>query len=185
MGEHWQFWCSGPIRARFPRTSKHAHGFTRIWLAMVSFMLINRYSITCSVALVYFGRKNLLDQLALVAEYSTSVLGVDPSCILNMDETALEYDQPPRRAFAYKGSKRVVVQYRGREKNRVTVGLCASLSGLILNPFIIFKGEQNDRIQRELNCPEYPNCASLSVNRKAWMDSVQMLRWVDTVSCRC
>lgn len=81
-----------------------------------------------------------LQALAFWAQYQGSVFGVDPSCVLNMDETSLTYDDPGRRVFAARGANSVQQRTRGKEKNTVTVALCASRVGDRLAPFIIYRG---------------------------------------------
>jgi hypothetical protein len=128
--------------------------------------------------------------LAFLGEYQAAINGIDDDCVVNMDETGLAYDTPPKRAFAEKGAKTICIATRGLDKNNVTVALAVTLSGLALKPFIIYRGitslylisgKVSGRIQRELRSGIYPQNMAFAVNESAWMDTDKMLQWISEV----
>ncbi|CAI7841137.1 unnamed protein product, partial [Closterium sp. NIES-53] len=59
--------------------------------------------------------------------------------ILNADQTPLFLEMPAERTLEMKGARTVHVQSAGYEKERVTVMLAVTASGLKLPPYVVFK----------------------------------------------
>lgn len=91
--------------------------------------------------------------------------GYQPKDILKLDETGLFYRDTSRKPFHFKGEDCAGGK---RSKERITVMLCASVTGKKFKPLVIGKNE-NPR------CFKNINIRSLSVhyyfNNKAWMNS--------------
>ncbi|CAI7842426.1 unnamed protein product [Closterium sp. NIES-53] len=59
--------------------------------------------------------------------------------ILNADQTPLFLEMPAERTLEMKGARTVHVRSAGYEKERVTVMLAVTASGLKLPPYVVFK----------------------------------------------
>ena len=70
--------------------------------------------------------------------------------IENMNETLVFLNIVRTKTFAKIGSKTVSIQTHGQDKVRVTAILWIVTDGTKLPPMLIFKGEPNGRIAREL-----------------------------------
>ena len=86
--------------------------------------------------------------------------------VCNMDETPIFWDLVPNQVVDQKGKKTVRVRTTNSEKNRITAVLCCTAAGMLLLPFIIFKGKTKRPLQK-VNIPSGAVCTT-QVN--AWMD---------------
>lgn len=111
------------------------------------------------------------------------MLDISADNVYNCDQTNVYYSMESPYTWAKKGSESVPMKV-SNSNNRVTAMLACSLSGKKLPPFVIYKGSENctGSIYRELQSREgYPEGVELSVQRKAWMDEGQMIRWIRNV----
>jgi hypothetical protein len=66
---------------------------------------------------------------------------ISPDCVLNMDQTAVQFNETPRRTLARRGTRTVKTRSPGvTGGGRATVCLTVVESGTKLNPLVIFKG---------------------------------------------
>lgn len=68
-----------------------------------------------------------------------SIAGIDPSNIINMDETPVYFDMASSTTYQDTGAKDVLIKTTGYEKMRFTVVLSVTASGKRLDPMLIFK----------------------------------------------
>lgn len=91
--------------------------------------------------------------------------------IINMDETPMFFDMVPEQTISKKGVKEVRVHSSGAQKKKLTVTLTCTGDGRMLPALVIFKGKR----KLKFKTPEYVHVA---VQKKGWMDSELMVRWL-------
>lgn len=97
--------------------------------------------------------------------------GIHPDTIFNFDETALFYMLMPNYTFS-KTNLSGLKDF----KQRLTVGLCANLSGTIkLKPFVLGHSKK-PRCFRDF---EYQNYVEYMANKKAWMTALTFLEFLE------
>ena len=96
--------------------------------------------------------------------------------IFNADELGLLYRCLPDKSLAF-----VQDQCKGGKasKDRLTVLLCASVSGEKLTPLVIGKA-LHPRVFRNLNIQKLP--VTWQANRNAWMTSAIFTQWLDEIN---
>ncbi|CAI7836010.1 unnamed protein product, partial [Closterium sp. NIES-53] len=94
--------------------------------------------------------------------------------ILNADQTPLFLEMPAERTLEMKGAWTVHVRSAGYEKERVTVMLAVTASGLKLPPYVVFKRK---------TIPKVPIPAVMVVlaQDKGWMDESLVQDWITQV----
>ncbi|CAI7783312.1 unnamed protein product [Closterium sp. NIES-54] len=94
--------------------------------------------------------------------------------ILNADQTPLFLEMPAERTLEKKGARTVHVRSAGYEKERVTVMLAVTASGLKLPPYVVFKRK---------TIPKVPIPAGVVVRAqdKGWMDESLVQDWITQV----
>ena len=103
--------------------------------------------------------------------------------IANMDETPLFLNMARTRTIAKIGSKTVNIKTHGQEKVRVTVILWIVADGTKLPPVVVFKGNPNGRVAKELE--KHPLVESKQLfafwQNKAWNNKDVMKKWINVV----
>jgi len=111
-----------------------------------------------------------------------SAPGTHPSYILNMDQTPLNGSPPIKRTLQLKGSRTVYSKCAGNKKSRFTCAVTVTADGKKLKPMLIFKGEvQGDIASREFPRSPYRDQCLLACQKSAWMQSEQVLIWINTI----
>jgi hypothetical protein len=105
---------------------------------------------------------------------------IPPSCVVNIDETNVDFSVDCHYTLERVGARTVSVQ-QAATSNRCTALLGATLSGEKLKPFVIFKGQGRSRVLVRVRGPGYPKTLVFAVQEKAWMDERTMLQWIDLV----
>jgi predicted DNA-binding protein YlxM (UPF0122 family) len=102
--------------------------------------------------------------------------GFDSKDIFNMDESGLFFKDTTRKTFHQKG-----LDCAGgkRSKERITIALCASMTGEKLQPLIIGKCRK-PRCFKNIDPKNLP--VSYRFNKKAWMTSAIYEDWLKTVN---
>ena len=75
----------------------------------------------------------------------------DISCIINVDETPIFFENPTKDTVDIKGKKKIDIITFGKDKIRFTAVLSISASGQNLPPLIICKGKSGKRKEDKLN----------------------------------
>jgi hypothetical protein len=102
-------------------------------------------------------------------------------CIVNMDETNLDFDVTPRKTLEMIGP-RTVSGYKVDHAACATVVLAVSMSGVKLPAMLIFKGVQQGRIWHEVRGAQFPRAfVQYSCQPKAWQDTTTYKDWVSQV----
>ena len=104
----------------------------------------------------------------------------DPRFILNMDQTPVFFTMTPNTTIEKKGVKTVNIRSSTSTTSRISVALTVTASGDLLRPFLVFKGKPNGRIDKK-ELKTFSPLGEYTVQEKAWMDSVVMLRWIETI----
>lgn len=103
----------------------------------------------------------------------------DASCILNMDETSLTYDNPRKTTLESKGAKDIAIKTNGHEGCTVTGVFAVCANGEKLPPFIIMKGaSKNHKVPSKIQIP-----AKMTVvaQKRAWNDTEVMKLWIEKI----
>jgi len=87
---------------------------------------------------------------------------IDPSCIINLDETPIFFDMVGTMTVDYRGAKTVHMRTTGNDKNRFTCVLAILADGTKLPPMVIFKGKR-------LPKGDYPPDVVVRINKDGWM----------------
>ena len=97
------------------------------------------------------------------------VAHMNPDHVLNMDQTPIPFSYHNKRTWDEKGVKTVHTRSSTSDTKRATLAATISMSGEVLPPLLIFKGEKNGRIEKkELpNLP--PMCLYAVQKRHGWM----------------
>ena len=72
----------------------------------------------------------------------TTLNNIAPSCIGNIDETAIWYDMPGATTITVKRTNFVPLLTTGHEKQHITVCLSAMANGRKIKPLVFFKGKR-------------------------------------------
>ncbi|GMF28662.1 unnamed protein product [Phytophthora fragariaefolia] len=92
-----------------------------------------------------------------------------------MDETAVYFEDPRRQTIDATGARHVVLKSTGFASMRVTAVLAVSASGRKLPPLVVWKGDRQDgAVERVGN-------AYVTYQKRAWVDSQLLIKWLDTV----
>jgi transposase-like protein len=102
-------------------------------------------------------------------------------CIMNFDETNVDFDPAPWSTLCKIGEKSVSLKISGHS-GRATVMLGCTASGHKFPAYIIWKGVWNGRIDRECRANMYPlENQVYTVQPKGWMDGDAYKNWVQRV----
>ena len=96
--------------------------------------------------------------------------GVNSSMFVNMDETAIYFDNHHNYAINEKGAKIVPVRHGSSANKRCTVCVTVTADGTRLPLFIIFKGSPNEPIAKSLQ-DIIPKGMYGCTQVKGWMDN--------------
>ena len=107
-------------------------------------------------------------------------LKINQDCVVNIDETNVDFDMTGHVTLARQGSRTVSIKSTGCS-NRVTVLLGVTMSGIKLKPFLIFKGIPGGRIVREFTQLHYPEGCVYTVQKKAWIDEESFSLWIEKI----
>jgi hypothetical protein len=102
--------------------------------------------------------------------------GYSPENIFNMDETGLFYRATTKNTYHIKGDDCASGKM---SKDRVTVALCASMTGEKLKPLLIGKSE-NPRCVSKIKTDSLP--VDYKFNNKSWMNSKLFESWISKVN---
>ena len=96
-----------------------------------------------------------------------------PEAIYNMDETGVPLEPRPPKVIAAKGKKKIRYRTSG-QKSQITVIGCASATGQILPPYIIFAAKQLNELwtRNEVSGSRY------AVSNKGWVDQELFFFWL-------
>ncbi len=115
------------------------------------------------------------DFMALMRQ---KVAHMNPDHVLNMDQTPIPFSYHNKRTWDEKGVKTVHTRSSTSDTKRATLAATISMSGEVLPPLLIFKGEKNGRIEKK-ELPNLPPMCLYAVQKKAWMDESMMLLWIE------
>ncbi|CAI7780189.1 unnamed protein product [Closterium sp. NIES-54] len=94
--------------------------------------------------------------------------------ILNADQTPLFLEMPAERTLEMKGARMVHVRSAGYEKERITVMLAVTASGLKLPPYVVFKRKTILKVP-------IPTGVVVRAQNKGWMDESLVQDWITQV----
>ena len=103
---------------------------------------------------------------------------IDPSHIVNMDQTMCRFDMPPARTNNIRGERTIRIKTTRAEKKGFTVALAAAADGTKLPATIIFKergGVLGERVRRSLLIPSNVRVRS---STNGWMTATEYQHWL-------
>ena len=108
---------------------------------------------------------------------------IEPEFIINMDETAINYNMPPNTTVNKIGAKIIFIKTQRQEKARISVILAICGDVVKLQPYIIFKGAKKGNIYKKLLKNELvkKNKFFITCNCNAWSNKEIIKDWVNNV----
>ena len=97
-----------------------------------------------------------------------------PECIFNVDESGFPLSWTPRSVLTKRGQKSPQALVAGSGRENITVQACASASGQLLPPYIVYKGE---RLIADTTFGG-PLGTRFSVSHNGWMTGEGFLDWL-------
>jgi len=97
--------------------------------------------------------------------------------VINMDETGVPRDSPKNTTLEMKGTKHVVVNSSGKEKENYSVVLSISYTGKKLYTMIILEGKG----VKQLKCVVPHNVVIAYSESSSWMKTKIMVSWIEDV----
>ena len=104
----------------------------------------------------------------------------NPRYLVNMDQTTIYLNYSPNRTFHEKGKRTISIRVGGSSSMRFTLCMSVAMDGKKLPLFVIFKGEPNGNIGKDLRSIMPAGMLGCTQN-KAWCDERAMLKWYDSV----
>jgi transposase-like protein len=111
------------------------------------------------------------------------LLGIGPSAVYNFDETNVHFCPHLTSTYCIRGSRSVGIK-ENKSSQRCTVMVGCNMAGHKVPPYIIFLGAntRNGVIKRSLETKQgLPQTMEYNVQKRAWMDEITMLDWIDKV----
>ncbi len=96
---------------------------------------------------------------------------------LNMDQTAIYFEQKASRVVGKKGEKSVPCRASGSDADRCTVVVTIAADGTKLPPFFIFKGQPGKKVETTLRGQGVLCCCQ----QNGWFDETVINKWVDAI----
>ena len=97
-----------------------------------------------------------------------------------MDQTPIPFTFNAKNTLESVGRRTVHIRKSTNDTKRVTCAMTVSASGLVLTPFLVFKGAPNGRIEKT----EFATCPPgmiYTCQSNAWMDERVMNMWIEKV----
>ena len=103
--------------------------------------------------------------------------------LVNVDESPIYLEMPPKKTIEIKGSKNVDIYTFGKEKYRITSVLSITASGSKLLPLIIFKGKAGKYLEKKLNKLEEAKNKEIfiSCQENSWCTYQLFLFWLRNI----
>ena len=125
-----------------------------------------------------------LDFIVNVARPAVDQPSRHPDWIINMDQTPVCFSMQDKRTLDVLGKKTINIRKSKGDTKRCTHAAMITASGKTLTPHIVFEGTSHGRIAKK-ELPKLDKSMRCATQRKAWMDEVCMLDWVDVVLMPC
>ncbi len=103
---------------------------------------------------------------------------MNPDHVLNMDQTPIPFTFHANRTWSKKGMRTIYSRASTSDTKRAMLAATVTMSGNLLPPFLIFKGEPNGRIAKK-ELPTFPEMCHYAMQKKAWMDEAMMMKWIE------
>ena len=107
---------------------------------------------------------------------------IDPLLIYNMDETSVTLDAPGLRTVDRIGAKCVEIATTDHDFKRVAIVICVSRGGALVTPLVIRSGGKTSGYFHKFVWESHGGMEMwVTENKKAWLDSASMAKWIETV----
>ena len=104
----------------------------------------------------------------------------NPLFFVNMDQTAVYLNCPPKRTVDGKGKKIISIRVRGTASMRFTLCIAVAMDGTKLPLFVICKGKPNGNVEKNLS-GILPAGVFGCTQSKARYDERAMHKWYDAI----
>ena len=103
--------------------------------------------------------------------------------LVNVDESPIYLEMPPKKTIEIKGSKNVDIYTFGKEKYRITSVLSITASGSKLPSLLIFKGKAGKYLEKKLNKLEEAKNKEIfiSCQENSWCTYQLFLFWLRNI----
>jgi DDE superfamily endonuclease len=105
---------------------------------------------------------------------------VSDSMFVNMDETAIFYENIPSSTINNRGDNTISIRCTGSNAKRMTICVSCAYDGTKLPLFFIFKGKPGARIEKNLQ-KELGNGVFGCCQEKGWMDERASQIWIEKI----
>ena len=100
--------------------------------------------------------------------------------VFNMDQTGINYENPPSRTIDFAGSREVPVQTRNGEKKRLTLFTLFNAAGTLFRQMAIMKGVPRGRVHGEVSeCDDITTLHYCQEN--AWCSQLALEEWHEQI----
>jgi DDE superfamily endonuclease len=103
--------------------------------------------------------------------------GLNPKYFLNMDQTAVYFESKSSVVVAPKGKRSVPMRDSGSDAKRATIVVTICAAGDKLEPFFIFKGQPDKKVEQSLEVLGIKGRAQ----PKGWFDSGVAQKWIEQI----
>ena len=93
------------------------------------------------------------------------VQNMNPDHVLNMDQTPIPFTFHANRTWSEKGMRTIHIRASTSDTKRAMLAATVTMSGDLLPPFLIFKGEPNGRIAKK-SYQLFQRCVTMPCRRK-------------------
>lgn len=125
--------------------------------------------------------EKIIDDFVQYVNTQISMGSLEGACVVNMDETNVDFDMTSSVTLEERGARTVNVKSSGAT-GRCSAVLSVTLDGKKLKPLVIFKGKPGGRIAREwTGNTDYPADCAYVVQERGFMDAAIMHQWIEKV----
>lgn len=119
----------------------------------------------------------------IIAKRNCLYIFDDLERIINVDESPIYLEIPPKKTIEIKGSKNVDIYTFGKEKQRITCVLSIAANGNKLPPLLIFKGKAGKYLGKKLNKLDEAKNKDIFINcqENSWCTYEIFLFWLKNI----
>ena len=98
--------------------------------------------------------------------------------VFNMDQTGVNYENPPSRTVDFIGNREVPIQTQGGEKKRLTLFSLLNATGTLFPQLAVLKGAPEGRVHEEVREYDDEDEHTIhTVQRNAWCSELALQEW--------
>ena len=122
-------------------------------------------------------RKDTIEAINKRFSESGSLKNLSSHFFLNMDQTAIYFEDKSKTSIQKRGAKVVTIRDSGSDAKRCTLVVTVAADGTKLPPFFIFKGVPGAKLEKSLKRNKINACCQ----NKGWFDETVTPKYIDTI----